>query len=68
MHNTPSPSAQEAAAQYRRGRALMQRGQLGAAKSAFLQAVRLDAESPAAEALHVLEGILAFHHKDRYNP
>ena len=34
----------------------------------YIRAIELDPESPALEAKGMLEDILAFYHKDAYNP
>ena len=38
------------------------------AQNCYLEAVALDADSPAAAANEMLESIMAFRHKDYYNP
>lgn len=53
---------------YLHGRAFMKRSNWGAAVSAFLKAESIDPESPAVEARRMLNDILAFYHKDSYNP
>lgn len=34
----------------------------------YIQAIDLDPDSPAVEAKRMLDDILAFYHKDAYNP
>ena len=34
----------------------------------YLEAIELDAESPAVEAKKMIDDILNFYHKDAYNP
>lgn len=53
---------------YLRGRAYMKTADWGQAMSAFMTAEQLRPDSPAAEARQMLADILAFYHKDLYNP
>ena len=34
----------------------------------YIEAIRLDADSPAVEAKRMLDDILNYYHKDAYNP
>ncbi|MBQ9636706.1 MAG: tetratricopeptide repeat protein [Prevotella sp.] len=43
-------------------------GDYPAAMNAYMEAVALDPDSPAAEALRMLQDIMNFYHKDSYNP
>lgn len=39
-----------------------------AAINCYIEAIRLDADSPAVEAKRMLDDILNYYHKDAYNP
>ncbi len=53
---------------YEQGNAYRKQGQWHEAINSYIQAIELDADSPAVEAKRMLEDILAFYHKDAYNP
>ena len=53
---------------YEQGNAYRKQGQWHEAINCYLQAIELDPDSPAVEAKHMLDDILAFYHKDAYNP
>ena len=53
---------------YEQGNACRKQGQWHEAINCYLQAIELDPDSPAVEAKHMLDDILAFYHKDAYNP
>ncbi len=53
---------------YEAGNRQRQRGNLSGAMECYLRAVELDAESPAATALQMLQDIYTFRNTDMYNP
>ena len=53
---------------YLKGNAYRKQGQWHEAINCYLQAIELDPDSPAVEAKHMLDDILAVYHKDAYNP
>ena len=53
---------------YERGNQLRREGNYKQAMEAYLEAIALDPESPAAEAYKMLCDIYAFYCKDIYNP
>ncbi len=53
---------------YLKGNAYRKQGQWHEAINCYLQAIELDPDSPAVEAKRMLDDILAFYHKDAYNP
>lgn len=53
---------------YLRGKELWSHGEQGAAMTEYNKAIALDASSPAVEALAMAERIMAFYHRDLYNP
>ena len=53
---------------YEQGTAYRRQGQWPEAINCYLQAIELDPDSPAVEAKRMLDDILAFYHKDAYNP
>ncbi len=53
---------------YERGNQLRREGNYKQAMEAYLEAMALDPESPAAEAYKMLHDIYAFYCKDIYNP
>lgn len=53
---------------YLKGRIGAKRADWQGALNAFNRAVQLDPDSPAREARQAIEEILAFYHKDYYNP
>ena len=53
---------------YEQGNAYRKQGQWHEAINCYLQAIELDPDSPAVEAKRMLDEILAFYHKDAYNP
>lgn len=50
------------------GNAWRQKGNWQMAMNNYLEAVRLNPQSPAAAALEIANDILAFYNKDLYNP
>ena len=58
----------DATLHYLKGRIGAKRADWQGALNAFSRAIRLDPESPAREARQAIEEILAFYHKDYYNP
>ena len=57
-----------AEAYYEQGNAYRRQGQWHEAINCYIQAAELDPDSPAVEAKRMLDDILAFYHKDAYNP
>lgn len=53
---------------YRKGLEHAQRSEWGLAAACFKRAVAIDAESPAAESLAMVESIQAFYYKENFNP
>lgn len=53
---------------YQRGNDYRRRGDWQHALCCYMEAIELDAESPAVEAKKMLEDILNFYNKDAYNP
>ncbi len=53
---------------YELGNQRRKQGQFGLAMEAYMEAVALDPDSPAATAKKMLEDIMSFYCKDRYNP
>lgn len=53
---------------YQKGNAFRKQGDWQHALDCYMEAIDLDAESPAVEAKQMLEDILNFYHKDTYNP
>jgi outer membrane protein assembly factor BamD (BamD/ComL family) len=53
---------------YRQGNEARKRGLWHEAINNYMQAIDLDPDSPAVEAKKMLDEILAFYHKDAYNP
>lgn len=62
------PTEQRAEAHYLRGRAYAKIGDLTGSVNEYYEAVALDANSPAAQAIEASNQIMAFYHRDRYNP
>ncbi len=63
-------SSQETLAQayYLRGNAYRQQGNVRMALNSYLESMDLDPNGPAAEAYRHLQELLAYYHKDYYNP
>ena len=57
-----------AQAYYLRGNAYRQNGNIRMALNSYLEAMELDPDGPAAEAYRHLQELLAYYHKDYYNP
>lgn len=57
-----------ATAYYLRGNAYRQNGNVRMALNSYLEGMELDPDGPAAEAYRHLQELLAFYHKDYYNP
>ena len=55
-------------AYYLRGNAYRQNGNVRMALNSYLEAMGLDPDGPAAEAYRHLQELLAYYHKDYYNP
>lgn len=53
---------------YLRGNAFRQKGDWKQAMNAYLRAIELNPESPAAESYKAAEQVLGYYHKDYYNP
>lgn len=57
-----------AQAYYLRGNAYRQQGNVRMALNSYLESMELDPDGPAAEAYRHLQELLAYYHKDYYNP
>ena len=57
-----------AQAYYLRGNAFRQNGNIRMALNSYLEAMEIDPDGPAAEAYRHLQELLAYYHKDYYNP
>lgn len=57
-----------AQAYYLRGNAYRQEGNIRMALNSYLEAMEIDPDGPAAEAYRHLQELLAYYHKDYYNP
>ncbi|MBQ6078683.1 MAG: hypothetical protein IJK93_00255 [Muribaculaceae bacterium] len=55
-------------AYYLRGNAYRQNGDVRMALNSYLESMDLDPDGPAAEAYRHLQELLAYYHKDYYNP
>ena len=55
-------------AYYLRGNAYRQNGNVRMALNSYLEAMELNPDGPAAEAYRHLQELLAYYHKDYYNP
>ena len=55
-------------AYYLRGNAYRQNGNVRMALNSYLEAMEIDPDGPAAEAYRHLQELLAYYHKDYYNP
>ena len=53
---------------YKRGNEFRKQGNWQMALNNYMEAIELDANSPAVEAKKMLEDILNFYDKDSYNP
>ena len=53
---------------YELGNAARKRGQWHEAINCYIEAIKLDPDSPAVEAKQMLDDIMAFYCKDMYNP
>lgn len=53
---------------YHRGNAYRKRGDLRMALNSYHESSSLDEHSPAVQAIRVMQDILDFYDKDRYNP
>ena len=53
---------------YEQGNAYRRQSLWHEAINCYIQAIELDANSPAVEAKQMLEDILAYYNKDMYNP
>ena len=53
---------------YQQGNDLRRRGDYQAAMNAYMEAIALDPDSPAVEALRMLQDIMNYYCKDVYNP
>ena len=57
-----------AMAYYLRGNAYRKNGDIRMALNSYLAAMELDPDGPAAEAYRHIQDLLAYYHKDYYNP
>ena len=55
-------------AYYLRGNAYRQQGNVRMALNSYLESMEFDPDGPAAEAYRHLQELLAYYHKDYYNP
>ena len=55
-------------AYYLRGNAYRQNGNVRMALNSYLESMELEPDGPAAEAYRHLQELLAYYHKDYYNP
>ena len=53
---------------YQKGNEARRHGLWHEAINCYIEAARLDPDSPAVEAKRMLDDIMAFYHKDAYNP
>ena len=53
---------------YQKGNEARKKSQWHEAINCYIRAIELDPESPAVEAKRMLEDIMAYYHKDMYNP
>ena len=53
---------------YRKGNEARKAGRFDEAINCYMEAERIDPESPAVEARKMLDDIMAFYCKDMYNP
>ncbi|MDE6688477.1 MAG: tetratricopeptide repeat protein [Prevotella sp.] len=53
---------------YEQGNAYRKQGQWHEAINSYIEAIRLDPDSPAVEAKQMLDDIMNFYCKDMYNP
>jgi outer membrane protein assembly factor BamD (BamD/ComL family) len=53
---------------YEQGNEARKRGEFHEAINCYMQAIALDADSPAVEAKRMLDDIMAYYCKDMYNP
>ena len=53
---------------YQKGNEARKQSQWHEAINCYIRAIELDTESPAVEAKRMLEDIMAYYHKDMYNP
>ncbi len=66
--NDSTPRETLATAYYLRGNAYRKDGDIRMALNSYLEAMELDPDGPAAEAYRHLQDLLAYYHKDYYNP
>ena len=53
---------------YQKGNAYRKEGNFAEAINCYIEAIKLDSDSPAVEAKKMLDDIMAFYCKDMYNP
>lgn len=53
---------------YKEGNRQRRLGNFQQAMNCYMEALDLDPESPAKEALEMMKNIMEFYHKDAYNP
>ena len=68
VNNQSASKETMAMAYYLRGNAYRQNGNVRMALNSYLEAMELDPDGPAAEAYRHVQELLAFYHKDYYNP
>lgn len=64
----PADDATMAEVYYLRGNAYRQKGNWKKAMNCYLQSAELQPDGPAAESYKNAEEVLAYYHKDYYNP
>ena len=68
MNNTLPHNEATAQEYYEQGNAYRRQGLWHEAINCYIQAIALYPDSPAVEAKRMLDDIMAFYHKDAYNP
>ncbi len=63
-----STSSKKADYYYQLGNQYRRQGNFQQANEAYMEAMSLDPESPAAEAKKMMDNIMNYYHKDAYNP
>ena len=70
MQEKPKANSQEPTAEmyYQQGNAFRKQSQWHEAINCYIEAIKLDPDSPAVEAKQMLDDIMAFYCKDMYSP
>jgi len=53
---------------YKQGKEYQRKGDFQNAMNSYMEAIDLDGDSPAVQALEMLQNIMEFYNKDAYNP